>query len=317
MRRCGWRSLGVAFVLLAWPAVRLAHAEAYVIGPEDVLQVSVWMHPELERAVTVGADSTITFPPVGVLKAAGLTADDLALRLSDRLSSYLRQTATVTVSVTQYLSHGIYVSGAVAHPGRFGFERVPGVLDVINSAGGAVAGADLSQVQIIRHDGGLRRPQIVDVARALREGSEASLPELHPGDTVVVPAGLALGAPSTGDAAGVLGEVSHPGLYPIGGGQDLWIVLAAAGGTTGRANLGDVRILRRKETGTVVYSVNLKEQLRRGARDPFVVQIGDVVVVPGGSSWSTTWSGLTQFLALSRDIANIVLIGDYLKRNTH
>jgi polysaccharide export outer membrane protein len=318
MRRSWLAVLGVALALVTLLASRPARAEEYVIGAEDVLQVSVWMHPELERAVTVGADGSITFPPVGDLKAASQTPNQLATRLADRLSSYLRQTATVTVTVTQYLSQSVFVLGGVAKPGRYGFERLPGVVDVINQAGGASAGADLSQVQVIRREGDLRRPQTADVARALREGTDAGLPALKPGDTVVVPVpaatgGAVGGGAVGGDVVGVLGEVNRPGLYPVGGGQDVWMVLAAAGGITPHGHLGDVRVVRPKDSGTSVFGVNLKGQLARGAREPFVVHSGDVVFVTGSGSWGSTWTALTQFLAISRDLVNVVVLADYLK----
>lgn len=319
MRRSCLAVLGVILALATLLAPGPARAEEYVIGAEDVLQVSVWMHPELERAVTVDADGGITFPPVGSLKAAGQTPNQLAMRLADRLSSYLRQTATVTVTVTQYLSRSVYVSGGVAHPGRYGFERLPGVADVINQAGGAIAGADLSQVQVIRREGDLRRPLPADVARALREGTDAGLPALKPGDTVVVP--VAPGGPTgaaavTGgtDVVGVLGEVNHPGLYPVGGGQNLWLVLAAAGGVTPHGHLGDVRVVRPKDSGTSVFGVNLKDQLAHGTREPFVVHAGDVVFVTGSGAWGASWTALTQVLGLSVDVVNVVVVADYLKR---
>jgi polysaccharide export outer membrane protein len=314
MRRSWLAMLGMAFALVIFSAAAPARAEEYVIGPEDVLQVSVWMHPELERAVTVGADSSITFPPVGDLKAGGQTPNHLATRLADRLSSYLRQTATVTVTVTQYLSQSVFVSGGVATPGRYGFERLPGVIDVISRAGGAMAGADLSRVQLIRREGDLRRPQTLDVARALREGTDAALPALMPGDAVVVPVEAPPGAATGSDAVGVLGQVSRPGLYPVGAGQSLWMVLAAAGGLTPLGNLGDVRVVRPKDSGNSVFSVNLKSQLASGARDPFVVRSGDVVYVTGRGAWGNTWTTLTQLLSISRDLANIVVVADYLNR---
>jgi polysaccharide biosynthesis/export protein len=316
MRRCCPAVMQMAFALLLSLVAGPARAEEYVIGAEDVLQVSVWMHPELERAVTVGADGSITFPPVGDLKAGGQTPNQLATRLADRLSSYLRQTATVTVTVKQYLSQSVFVSGGVATPGRYGFERLPGVIDVISQAGGAIAGADLSRVQILRREGDLRRPQIVDVARALRDGSDAGLPALKPGDAVVVPVESARGAAAGSDAVGVMGEVTRPGLYPVGAGQNLWMVLAAAGGVTPLGNLADVRVVRPKDSGTSVFGVNLKDQLAHGAREPFVVRSGDVVFVTGRGAWGNTWIALTQVLSISRDLANVVVLVDYFNHRS-
>ena len=294
-------------------------AEEYTIGPEDVLQVSVWMHPELERTLTVSADGDITFPPLGEVKAAGQTPAQLAARLGDRLSTYLRRTTTVTVTVAQYLSRSVYISGAVARPGRYGFEKIPNLVDVLNQAGGPTPGADLSQVQLLRREGGARVPVSVDVARALAEGAEEVLPGLRPGDSILVPGGAGAGAAAApGSAAGVLGEVNKPGLYAVGAGQDLWTVLAAAGGLTVRGNLADVRVLsRQRDSSSAVVSVNLREELKHGSRSPFVVRAGDVVVVTptGGSVLGRGWTGLTQVMAISRDVLNAVLIADYFNRN--
>jgi protein involved in polysaccharide export with SLBB domain len=122
------------------------------------------------------------------------------------------------------------------------------------------------------------------------------------------------GAATGSDAVGVLGQVSRPGLYPVGAGQSLWMVLAAAGGLTPLGNLGDVRVVRPKDSGNSVFSVNLKSQLASGARDPFVVRSGDVVYVTGRGAWGNTWTTLTQLLSISRDLANIAVVRDYLRR---
>jgi len=316
-RRPSRRGLSLGMALL--PLLLLAapvRAQEYVIGPEDVLQISVWMHPELEKTVSVSADGSITFAPIGDLKASGLTPAQLADRLGDRLSTYLRQTSTVTVTVTQFLSRSIYVSGAVAKPGRYGFEKIPGIVDVINQAGGALAGADLTQVQVVRREGDRRRTFTMDVASAMRDGVGTNLQPLRPGDTVVISAGLG-GTVAPGEASGVIGEVNKPGLYPVGAGQDIWTLLAAAGGLTRSGNLSDVRVITRQQGGQAVVTVNLKDQLHRGSRTPFIVHAGDVVVVaPSGSSGvGRAWTGLTQLLAVSRDILNLVIIADYFNEN--
>lgn len=299
----------LALVLLA-PA---AHADDYVIGPEDVLQVSVWLHPELERSVTVGQDGNVTLPPVGQIKAAGLTAQQLSGKIADRLSAYLRQTATVTVTVSQYMSLSVYVQGAVAKPGRYGFERIPSLLDVLGAAGGAVPGADLGSVQVLRREGDAHRTLTADLATALRTGDTTQLPELKPGDMIVIP-GTGNAIPSaSSEGVGVLGEVNKPGVYTLVGTQDLWAVLASAGGLTARAKLSDVRVLTHTDAGQSVASVDLKDVLAHGSRVPVSVKAGDVVVVM--SRGASVWEGLVGLLSLSRDALNVAVLLDYLKHN--
>ncbi|HUK63893.1 MAG TPA: polysaccharide biosynthesis/export family protein, partial [Dongiaceae bacterium] len=231
----------LSFLFVAVPALfitPIARAGDYLIGAEDVLQISVYLHPELERTVTVDANGTITLPPVGAVKAVGLTPRQLGDQIADKLSTYLRQTTAVTVTVTQYWSQSVFVTGAVAHPGRYGFEIIPSLPDAISQAGGAVIGSDLTRVQVIRTEGTQRKTLYADVGRVLRDGDTSALPALKPGDTIVVPQGIGAAAYSgQGVGGAIIGEVQHPGIYPVGAGQDLWTVLAGAGGVTPNADL--------------------------------------------------------------------------------
>ncbi len=297
-----------------------SQAADYRIGKEDVLSVSVWLHPELERTVTVSSDGKIVFPPLGELQAEGVTPKDLGERIAERLGSYLRQSSQVTVTVMQYNSNSVYVNGAVSRPGRYGFEKIPGLAEVIGSAGGATAGADLSHVQIFRREGNVRRTLMADVASFLRDGRPA-LPELKAGDTIVIsatvgPGGTGGGIGVGGEVVAVLGEVQKPGLYGVGPGQDLLMVLAQAGGTTPNANLSRVRIVVRSpgSESQTVFNVNLQRAVERGSSRPFQVNPGDVVVVTprGASNWGRTWTGFTAVLSASRDIVNIALIEQVL-----
>lgn len=290
-----------------------AQAADYLLGSEDVIAVSVWLHPELERSVTVSADGNITLPPVGDIKAAGLTTKQLGERIADRLSAYLRQTTTVTVTVVTYMSRSVYVTGSVANPGRFGFERIPSIVEVLGSAGGALTGANLESVQIVRTENGVRRTLVADVGSAMRDGDTSRLPELKAGDTVIV-SGVVQGTSAGGDVpigagAAVLGEVTHPGLVSVGSGVDIWSVLAAAGGLTERADLRSVRVLTRTETGQTVAAHDLRAVLDNGSRAPVTVKTGDVVFVL--SKRASPWNNVTALLSLSRDLINVIVLIEY------
>jgi polysaccharide export outer membrane protein len=302
--------LGMLMALMCL-APAAARAQEYLIGAGDVLVISVWMHPELERRVTVDANGNVIFPPLGEIKASGLTPKQLGERLGDRLSSYLRQTATVTVAVAEFLSRSVMVSGAVVHPGRLGFEKMPPLLDVIQQAGGPQPNADLTRVQIVRRENGQLRTQLVNVSQAMMEGNESSLPQLQVGDVIVIPAGTA-GVSMTADAAGVLGEITRPGLYPVGEGQDLWLVLSQAGGPTPRTNLSDIKVLTRREGGeATAVTVDLVETLSKGNRAPFVVHPGDIVFLnPKGS----LWTAFLQLVNVAVDLAGLIAIIQVLQQ---
>ena len=315
MRRPMAHLLMLAGLMTLWtPAARAA--EDYLLGPDDVLAISVWLHPELERVVTVSTAGTIVFPPVGEVAVAGLTPKQLGDRLADKVTAYLRQAATVTVTVRDFLSHSIYVSGGVAKPGRYGFEHIPSLVDVISQAGGALTGADLSRVQVVRQDGDQRHTLVADVASVLRDGSVQNLPKLKPGDTVIVPAGPGGASGPVGDGASVLGEVTRPGVYPASGGQDLWTLLASAGGLTARGDLTNVRVMTHERESRAIYQVNLADALKRGPRAGYVVQPGDVVYVSStaASGLGQTTGVFAQTLQVALAVLNVAVLVDVLKR---
>jgi polysaccharide export outer membrane protein len=310
--RSWWLSRGALVVMAALLSMMpvAARGADYLIGAEDILQVSVWMHPELERTVTVDSDGNIVLPPLGEIKAAGLTPKQLGDRLGDRLSTYLRQTATVTVTVTQFLSRSVQISGAVAKPGRYGFERMPGLIDLIQHAGGGLPNADMSRVQVLRREGGSLRTTIVDVGQAIQEGTEVKLPPLEVGDVIVVPTSAA-GMGVSQDAAGILGEVQRPGLYPVGEGQDLWILLAQAGGPTPRAKLSSIKIVTKEGSASSAVTVDLDETLTKGNRAPYIVKPGAIVFL---ISKGSAWSAFTQMLGFTRDVIGLVAITQALQK---
>jgi polysaccharide export outer membrane protein len=307
-----------AVSVLALPAVLLwagpAQAQDYVLGPDDVIEVSVWLHKDLDRTVTINSSGMITFPPLGEIQATGLTPRQLGDRLAERLGGLLRQTVAVTATVTQFMSHSVFLSGAVARPGRYGFERMPSLIDVIGQAGGALPGADLSRVQVVRQEGEARTLLVADVASALRDGVGVQLPQLKPGDTIVVPGGIGRGA--AGEGVGVLGEVNKPGLYPVEGDADLWTVLAAAGGIGARGDMSNVNVITRQGSGQAVVTFDMRDMLAHGARSPFFLRSGDVVFVPSTATTAAgkSWTVLREVLITSRDVLRLWLVRDVLNR---
>lgn len=301
------------FAVCAAGGLVTARAADYTIGKEDVLAVSVWLHSELERTVTVNADGKIVFPPLGEIQAEGSTAKALGDRIAERLGSYLRQPTQVTITITQYNSRAIFVNGAVAHPGKYGFESIPGLVEVIGTAGGATPGADLTQVQIIRKEGETRRTMVADIAAAMRSETPTDLPPLRPGDTVMVPAVVTSGAGAgavSGEVVAVFGEVQKPGIYPVGQGQDILNVLALAGGGTERGDLSKVRVVERTGVAQTVFTIDVKRTTQQGTTQPFLVKPGDVVVMePTQSSrLAKGWTGFGAAITVGLNLVNVALL---------
>lgn len=123
--------------------------KSYMIGPEDVLYVSVWREPDFTRPVAVRPDGKITMPLIGDLQAAGLTPERLGDQLKQALSEQIIK-PEVTVSVTQVNSKKYYITGEVNHPGMFPLVVPTRVFDALSGAGGFRDFANLKRIVVVR-----------------------------------------------------------------------------------------------------------------------------------------------------------------------
>jgi polysaccharide export outer membrane protein len=115
----------------------------YTIGPQDVLDISVWKEPELTRSVPVRPDGKISLPLLNDVQAAGLTPSQLAALITTNLKKFVTA-PQVTVIVTAINSQRVFIIGEVLRPGAF--PLLPGmtVLQALSSAGGFTQFASLS-----------------------------------------------------------------------------------------------------------------------------------------------------------------------------
>lgn len=158
----------------------------YVIGPDDMLDVSVWKEQELTRTLQVRPDGKISMPLLNDVQASGLTPSQLAQSLTDKLKKYLTA-PQVTVIVTQVNSQRVYVLGEVTRPGAY--PLLPGmtILQAITSAGGLTQFANSKKIFLMRSQNQTQNKYPFNYKDVLDgKKTEENLP-LKAGDTVVVP----------------------------------------------------------------------------------------------------------------------------------
>jgi polysaccharide export outer membrane protein len=126
--------------------------EAYRIGPEDLLQISVWKNEAMSRAVTVRPDGKISVPLLNDVQASGLTALELREILARKLAEYI-PSPEVSVIVSEVRSFKVSVMGEVARPGRFELRSWATVLDALALAGGFTQFAARSRIVILHPEG--------------------------------------------------------------------------------------------------------------------------------------------------------------------
>ncbi len=242
----------------------------YRIGPEDVLKIAVYGHPDLTQTVAVQADGSFVFPLLGRVSAAELAPPELERKLVLLLGrDYIRE-PQVAVSVQQYRSKVVFVVGEVAHPGLYPLVGTRRLVEVLAKAGPMTERAG-REVVIVRSRSAEARPVLpsevaaseagevirVDL-RAIEAGDLAKNVALLPRDTVFVPA-----APRVF----VSGRVPDPGGYPFAPGTTVRQAIGLAGGSARSAS--HVRVLREVEGRAREVEVGLDD----------LVQAGDTVVV--------------------------------------
>jgi polysaccharide export outer membrane protein len=159
---------------------------SYVIGPEDVLDINVWKEPDVSRVVPVRPDGRISLPLINDVQAAGLSPQQLAGSVSEKLKKYLNG-PQVTVIVTAINSQRVFVVGEVLRAGAF--PMLPGmtVLQALSSAGGFTTFADVKKIHVVRLLNGKQVEIPFNYREVLKGDNSGQNVKLEPGDTIVVP----------------------------------------------------------------------------------------------------------------------------------
>jgi len=169
----------------------------YIIGPEDVLDITVWKNADLSKTVQVRPDGRISLPLIGDVAAVGRTSDQLTQEISNRLKAYM-ENPTVSIVVKEVNSYTIYVLGEVAKPGRYPLKSKTTLLQAITLASGFTPVASRNKIVVFRFgkDG---EPMTKIKASyddiVMRDGTNQNI-ELKPGDTIVVPSETMVVIPS-------------------------------------------------------------------------------------------------------------------------
>lgn len=159
---------------------------SYLIGPGDVLSISVWKEEGMQLEVLVRPDGGITYPLAGEIQAGGLTTKALSDELVKKLKRYIPH-PNVTVSVLQSVSNKIYVIGKVNRPGEYIATGYMDVLQALTMAGGLTPYADSDDIKIIRRTETGSKVMEFDYDEVISGERLDMNIILKAGDTVVVP----------------------------------------------------------------------------------------------------------------------------------
>ena len=275
----------------------------YLIGPGDVLQVTVWDHPELTipagsfrdaetSGQMVGEDGYLYYPYVGMVKAAGMNIPALRDLLTERLSRYIAN-PQLDVRVVAYRSKRVYVVGEVQEPGVLPINVVPlTIADAISLSGGLTPDAHKSGVNISREG----KVYEIDL-KALYDFADSSQNlALQHGDIVNV-------LDRSRQKVFVMGEVRQPGAVEIVNGD---LSLAAALGEVGgvaqtSADSGGIYVVRGSDRDKPeIFHLDARYASGLLLAERFDLRAQDVIFVDtaGISQWNRVISQLLPSISV-------------------
>ena len=226
----------------------------YVIGAEDVLNVTVFNEPALSGRFRVENDGQFNYPFLGRIKAGGMTLSDVAATLKTKLSEGYLRNPQVTIDVDQFRSQSVFVMGEVRSPGKYVLSGTVSLLEVLAQAGSttAAAGSEIVVLHPKTPVSGAVTPtapgdsEVLRVSlREIESGRMSQNVPIRDGDTIFVP---------KAERFFVVGLVRNPGSYALEANMTVLQALSLAGGVTERGSNRRLRITRvidgkRKEIG--------------------------------------------------------------------
>ncbi|MET3605268.1 polysaccharide export outer membrane protein [Sphaerotilus sulfidivorans] len=244
----------------------LAHAQLseaqrdYVLGPGDVVRVSVYQNQDLTLETRITESGAISYPLLGQVRLGGLSVPQAEKVIADGLKNgnFVRQ-PQVSILVTQVRGNQASVLGMVNRPGRYPIEQTGMRLSELLATAGGIAQGGSDQVVL----SGMRDRKplrvVIDVPLLFAQSGGVNDPVIANGDTVYV---------ERMPMVYIYGEVQRPGAMRLERDMTVLQGLASGGGLTQRGTEKGLRLHRRGADGKV-------QILQPGMNDP--LQNGDVI----------------------------------------
>ena len=273
------------------PQLSQAQGKAYIVGPRDVLGLTIYAGGEKQQEVTltVSAKGTINVPFVGAIKATGLTLPQLEDRIIQPLARDYFVSPEVNISVSEYHSLQYFISGAVKEPGLYEMTSRTTLMELIARAGGVLSErgnvayilrsstGDLVDGKTIKELLSRKEPIKVDLESLLDRGDMSSNLALDPGDVVYLPLRKALNLARSKIYVG--GKIEKPGLYDYQPGITALSVCILAGGFAKFAAPNRAKIIRKQNGKQTVIEINLNN-VKEGKAPDVELKPGDRIHIP-------------------------------------
>jgi len=255
-------TIGFAGAAFAQAAVPVTAKADYVLGPGDVVKVTVYQSPELGAEARVTESGIVSLPLIGQVKIGGLSISEAEKTIADALlkGKFLKQ-PQVSILVTTLKGSQASVLGNAVRPGRYSLELANTRLSDLMALAGGIApdGNDILTVTGTRDGKPFRRQ--IDFRVLFRGGDVSQDIVIQNNDVVYV---------DKAPQIYIYGEVQKPGVLRLERGMTVLQALAAGGGLTARGTKRGLKVNRKGPDGAV-------QELNPGMQDQ--LQPDDVIYV--------------------------------------
>lgn len=268
-------------------AIPETKVSSYKIGVDDVIDLSVFDAPEMNRKVRVRPDGFISLPLINQIKLAGLTESDAQAEITKQLNKFMHS-PQVQLYISEYAAHKVWVVGNIPKPGAYPLSRDNySLIELLSEAGGRNEKASSTIILIPNSDGKNQDTTLqpllnnnetkqfgIEIPFEQLIGSVDKAPlrvPLRAGDTIVVP---------EAGTVEIAGEVNAPGSYPLPSKMTLLGAVAVARGLSYAADVESVEVIRELGAGKkAMITVDLEKLALKDASD-IRLRNGDIVRIP-------------------------------------
>lgn len=246
------------------------HDVNYVVGPSDILRVTVFGEPQMSGHFRIENDGSISYPFLGRLHVGGQTVAAVAASVKTGLAAGYLRNPQVTVEVVEFKSQSVFVMGEVRTPGKYVLSGSATLLDALALAGSMTPGAGADVLILHPKQGDTSLPKLPGAGDA--EVEHVSLRDIEAGklsSNVVIRDGDTIFVPKV-DRFFVIGMVRNAGAYPLERNMTVLQAISTAGGISERGSNRRLKIVRIVD--------NKRKEI--DAKPTDIVQPGDTIVVP-------------------------------------
>jgi len=251
----------IVVVILIFTAFQECLGDGYLVGPGDIIRITVYDNDDLKTTVRVNDSGTIVMPLIGLVKVTDMTISGISDKIKRKLADGYIVNPQVDVFIEEFRSKKVVILGNVMRPGLFELSGSINFLELLSKAGGLTNEAG-NTATIKRNWKKKSDVVVIDLDALIEKGDLTQNAQILDGDTIyIAKAGMCF----------ITGQVKSPGAYACGENSTVLKLLAVAGGLTGKASRSSIKIVRK---------IGKESKVFKGVDLATPLQVDDVVIVP-------------------------------------